>query len=142
MTALDFVNYDTEGFFDELFHDNAIPRHGSRLLVDTLNRLPPAELRLRQDTIDRALLRMGITFTVYGDESGTEKIFPFDIVPRIVEAFEWQHIEAGLKQRIIALNRFVDDIYHDQQIINDGIIPREILEKAKSYRPQCVQVNP
>ena len=142
MNALDFSSYDTEGFYDEIFAENSRPRSGSQLLIEALRRLPAVEVRLRQDTIDRALLRMGITFTVYGDDSGTEKIFPFDIIPRIVEAYEWQHIEAGLKQRIIALNHFINDIYHDQQIVNDGILPRSILEKAKSYRPQCVGLDP
>lgn len=142
MTALNFSEYDTEGFYDELFGENNRPRPGSQLLIDTLRQLPPAEVRLRQETIDRALLRMGITFTVYGDDSGTEKIFPFDIIPRIVESYEWQHIEAGLKQRIIALNHFINDIYHDQQIVNEGVVPRSIFEKAKSYRPQCAGINP
>lgn len=142
MATLDFAGYATDQFYDELFYENGKPRSGSRLLIETLNSLPASEIRLRQDTIDKALLRMGITFTVYGDDSGTEKIFPFDIIPRIVEAFEWQHIEAGLKQRIIALNHFIHDIYHDQQIVNDGVIPRAILAEAKSYRPQCVGIHP
>lgn len=142
MSTLDFANYDTEGFYDELFVEKSRPRPGSQVLIDTLSQLPADEVRLRQDTIDKALLRMGITFTVYGDESGTEKIFPFDIIPRIVEAYEWQHIEAGLKQRIIALNHFINDIYHDQEIIREGVVPRSILEKAKSYRPQCAGINP
>ena len=114
-----------------MFFDDGKPRPGARLLIESLDQLTPEEIRMRQSSINSALLRMGITFTVYGDESGTEKIFPFDIVPRIVEAFEWQHIDAGLKQRIKALNMFLDDIYHDQNIINDEIIPRAILEKAK-----------
>ena len=142
MTFLNGSGYDTKGFRDELFFDDGKPRPGARLLIESLDQLSPEEIRLRQSSINKALLRMGITFTVYGDESGTEKIFPFDIVPRIVEAFEWQHIDAGLKQRIKALNLFLDDIYHDQNIINDEIIPRAILEKAKSFRPQCVGVNP
>lgn len=142
MTSLTFSEYDTQNFRDELFFNDGTPRPGAQLLVDALNQLPTSEIRLRQSTIDKALLRMGITFTVYGDESGTEKIFPFDIVPRIVEAVEWQHIEAGLKQRIQALNLFIDDIYHDQNIVNDEVVPRAILEKAKSFRPQCVGINP
>jgi uncharacterized circularly permuted ATP-grasp superfamily protein len=96
----------------------------------------------RQEEIERALLRMGITFAVYGDTQGTERIFPFDIIPRIVEAYEWGHIEAGLKQRINALNRFIDDVYHDQQIVNDGIVPRHLLEKAKSFREACRGLKP
>lgn len=142
MDSLNFSGYETQDFRDELFFNDGTPRAGGQLLVDTINQLPGAEILLRQSAIDKALLRMGITFTVYGDDSGTEKIFPFDIIPRIVEAFEWQHMEAGLKQRIKALNMFIDDIYHDQNIVNDGILPRPILEKAKSFRTQCVGINP
>ncbi|MCA9065205.1 MAG: circularly permuted type 2 ATP-grasp protein [Planctomycetaceae bacterium] len=142
MSDLSFVDYTTDGFRDELFTDSGQPRPGSDLLVHAINQMPPGELQLRQDAINRALLRMGITFTVYGSEDGTEKIFPFDIIPRIVQAFEWQHIEAGLRQRIKALNCFIHDVYHDQQIIRDNVIPAGILEKAKSFRPQCVGLNP
>ncbi len=137
-----FVNYDTEAFHDELFDEHGRPRPGARLLVEKINSLQAGDLKQRQEAIDRALLRMGITFTVYGDDSGTEKIFPFDIIPRIVEAFEWNHIEAGLKQRIEALNLFINDIYHEQEIVNDGILPRELLVKAKSYREACKGLKP
>lgn len=137
-----FENYNTESINDELFRLDGTPRQGAKLLIEQLNGLTMDEIRERQQSMDRSLLHMGITFTVYGDESGTEKIFPFDLVPRIVEAFEWSHIEAGLKQRIRALNQFIDDIYHQQQIVNDGILPRELLEKAKSFRHQCVGLNP
>ena len=99
--------------------------------------LPPEELLQRQQAAERVLYRMGITFAVYGDEQGTEKIFPFDILPRIVSRGEWATIEQGLKQRIEALNLFVADVYHDQRIIRDGVIPRELLESARSYRPVC-----
>ncbi|GAB5444158.1 MAG: circularly permuted type 2 ATP-grasp protein [Fuerstiella sp.] len=142
MSGLNFSSYTTDGFRDESFYTDGQPRDGSRLLIETINRLSDGDLRRRQDAIDQTLLRMGITFNVYGDESGTEKIFPFDIVPRIVEAFEWQHIEAGLKQRIHALNLFLEDIYHDQNIVQEGILPREILAKAKSFRPQCKGIHP
>ncbi len=137
-----FHGYETENFYDELFDSDGQPRHGARVLVERINALAPGELKLRQEAIDRALLRMGITFTVYGDRQGTEKIFPFDIVPRIVEAEEWRYIEAGLKQRIEALNRFIGDIYHQQEIVRAGIVPRELLAKAKSYRKQCEGLNP
>ncbi len=137
-----FNNYDTEQFFDELFDEEGNPRVGARVLVNRINSLPAGELKQRQMAIDRALLRMGITFTVYGNQQGTEKIFPFDIVPRVVEAHEWQIIESGLKQRIEALNRFINDVYHDQEIIRAGVIPPEILAKAKSYRHQCQGLKP
>jgi uncharacterized circularly permuted ATP-grasp superfamily protein len=137
-----FFEYQTDGFYDELFDNRGQPRAGARLLIEKINSLAPGELRKRQEEIERALLRMGITFAVYGDTQGTERIFPFDIIPRIVEAYEWGHIEAGLKQRINALNRFIDDVYHDQQIVNEGIVPRYLLEKAKSYREACRGLKP
>jgi uncharacterized circularly permuted ATP-grasp superfamily protein len=137
-----FENYDTESIHDELLHEDGAARLGSKLLIEQLNSMSMEEIRHRQQAMDRALLHMGITFTVYGDESGTEKIFPFDLIPRIVEAFEWSHIEAGLKQRIKALNAFINDVYHKQEIVNEGVVPRELLEKAKSFRHQCVGLNP
>jgi uncharacterized circularly permuted ATP-grasp superfamily protein len=85
---------------------------------------------------------MGITFNVYGDEAGTEKIFPFDIIPRIVEAAEWEKVERGLMQRIQTLNLFIDDIYHDQRVLKDGVIPPELIHSAKSYRTQCAGFDP
>ncbi|MCA9036545.1 MAG: circularly permuted type 2 ATP-grasp protein [Planctomycetaceae bacterium] len=142
MRQFTFEDYDTEGFYDEIISEAGSPRSGSEILVSRINDLPLSELKFRQEAIDRALLRMGITFTVYGDEHGTEKIFPFDIIPRVVQAFEWAHIEAGLRQRIKALNLFLDDIYHSQNIVNEGIVPRSMLEKAKSFRPQCIGLNP
>lgn len=140
--ALNFHGYDPENFFDELFSPDGIPRHAARILVDSINALPEYDLLNRQEAIERALMRMGITFAVYGDTQGNEKIFPFDIVPRIISAIEWSHVEAGLKQRITALNLFVDDIYHDQHILNDGIVPRHLLENAASYRPECHGLEP
>ena len=137
-----FDSYDTENFFDELFDEAGQPRPGARLLIEKINELSSHDLRHRQQSIDRALLRMGITFAVYGDDQGTEKIFPFDIIPRIVEAREWRHIEQGLKQRIRALNHFIDDIYHHQEIINEGVVPRDLLAKATSYREPCRGLNP
>jgi uncharacterized circularly permuted ATP-grasp superfamily protein len=139
---LSFENYSTEGFFDELFNPHQQPRPQAEVLVQRINSLPIAEVIERQKAIERSLLRMGITFAVYGDAQGTEKIFPFDVVPRIVGAIEWQHIESGLKQRINALNQFIDDIYHDQHILHAGIVPRELIENAKAYRSMCRGMNP
>jgi uncharacterized circularly permuted ATP-grasp superfamily protein len=85
---------------------------------------------------------MGITFNVYGEQSGVEKIFPFDIVPRVVSASEWSRLEKGLKQRIHALNLFINDLYHEQKILKDGVVPRDIILSAKSFRQQCVGWNP
>ncbi len=139
---LDFSGYETDGFYDELFDENRQPRPGAELLANSIASLAPGELLRRQGAIDHAMMRMGITFTVYGDDRGTEKIWPFDIIPRIIGPTEWDVIDRGLKQRIQALNCFVNDIYHDQNIIQDGILPRELLEDAASFRPQCVGLNP
>lgn len=137
-----FASYDAGDFFDEMFDESGRPRSAAQAVVDFLNQLPPGEYLRRQEAVDQALLKLGITFTVYGDESGTEKIFPFDCVPRIVDTFEWSHIEAGLRQRIKALNAFIQDIYGEQQILNDGVIPRELVTGAKSFRQVCVGLKP
>ena len=103
---MQFTAYDTAGFFDEMFEADAHPRVGSALLVQRIQALPAGELLRRQRAAEQALLQMGITFNVYGDAAGTERIFPFDVIPRIVEASDWALIERGLKQRIQALNLF------------------------------------
>ena len=137
-----FEHYQTGPFFDEMFEAGGEPRVAARALVQLLETMTDGELLRRQQSAERALLHMGITFNVYGDSAGTERIFPFDLVPRIVAAAEWNWIEAGLKQRIRALNLFIDDIYHDQKIIKDGVIPAEIIGSASSFRKQCVDMNP
>ncbi|MFO1487724.1 MAG: circularly permuted type 2 ATP-grasp protein [Verrucomicrobiota bacterium] len=137
-----FDNYSVDGFHDEMFASDAGPRPCARRLLDTLANFPAGEILNRQRAAESLLLQMGITFNVYGEQAGVEKIFPFDILPRIVAAEEWRRIESGLKQRIHALNLFIDDLYHDQKIIKDGIIPAEIIYSAKSYRKQCIGWNP
>src|ERR1700694_693156 len=137
-----FGDYHTDGCFDEMFDEHSQPRAAARPLIQFMETLPDGELLRRQQSAERALLHMGITFNVYGDSAGTERIFPFDLVPRIVAAAEWNWIEQGLKQRIRALNMFIDDIYHDQKIVKDGIIPAEIISTASSFRKQCIGMNP
>jgi uncharacterized circularly permuted ATP-grasp superfamily protein len=140
---MELGGYDTGGFFDEMFEASGEPRPGSALLAQRLGALPLEEVQRRQQAAERALLAMGITFNVYGHEAGTEKIFPFDIVPRIVEAKDWAPIERGLRQRIRALNTFIHDVYHDQKIIKDGVIPRDIVETSKGYLPdRCAGLDP
>jgi len=137
-----FRNYQTENFFDEMFDEQNLPRPGAEAVVERFNALPLEELKRRQQAAEKALLQMGITFSVYGDEQGTERIFPFDIVPRIIPRNEWAEIEAGLKQRIQALNLFIDDLYHEQKILKDGIIPKELVFSASGYRTECIGLNP
>ena len=135
-------SYDPGQFFDEMFEAQDRPRPGSALLAKKIHSLADGELLRHQRTAECALLDMGITFNVYGDAAGSEKIFPFDVVPRIVEAAEWVGIERGLKQRIFALNAFIDDVYHDQKILKDGVIPIELVLSAKSYVAQCAGFTP
>ena len=137
-----FVRYETGGFFDEMFGANCQPRPAASALVHFIDTLPEGELLRRQQSAERALLHMGITFNVYGDNAGTERIFPFDLVPRIIAASEWNGIERGLKQRIHALNLFISDIYHDQKIIKDGVIPAQIIHSARCFREPCVGMDP
>jgi len=139
---MDFNSYDPEDYFDELFKSKGKPRPGTKLLIDRLKSFPEGEILRRQKAAEAALFNMGVTFTVYSDESGIEKIFPFDIVPRIIEPDDWELIEKGLKQRIYALNLFLDDVYHDQKIIKDGVIPKDILYSSKCIQPQCEGLNP
>lgn len=137
-----FKDYQTDGFYDELFEQPGRVRQGASLLVDRIECLPPGDLQRRQRATEASMMNMGITFAVYGDEQGAEKIIPFDIIPRIIEAPDWQRIEAGLKQRITALNLFLHDIYNDQKILADKVIPQDVILSAESYRKQCVGLKP
>jgi uncharacterized circularly permuted ATP-grasp superfamily protein len=138
-----FDTYDPGvGFYDELFAAPHQPRPQAIPLVDRIHSLGVEEVKQRQDAAQAAFSRMGITFGVYSDAQGSDRIFPFDVIPRILSAAEWQHLEAGLKQRIYALNLFIDDIYHDQKILEDGVIPREIIASAQGFLPACVGLTP
>lgn len=139
---MDFSTYDTENFYDELFESPGTPREYSAPLIDRINTMGFPELMRRKKAAEAALLQMGITFTVYGTDEGTDRIFPFDIIPRIIGTHDWCVIRDGLKQRICALNLFVDDIYHDQKILKDKIIPEELIHSGKSFRKQCIGLNP
>src|SRR5436309_6328185 len=137
-----FCGYETGDFFDEMFGENGQPRAVARPLARNIESLPDGELVNRQQAADQALIQMGITFNVYGESAGVEKTLPFDLVTRIVQAAEWDRIERGLKQRIRALNLFIDDLYHEQKILKDGVVPAEIVLSAKAYRKQCIGFNP
>src|SRR5260221_357475 len=127
MRLMDFATYEPAPFYDEMFDVRGRPRVGCELLARTLTMLPEDDLVRRQHAAERALLHMGITFNVYGHEHGTEKILPFDLVPRVVPAREWATIERGLIQRTRALNMFIDDVYHARRIVADGVVPRELV---------------
>lgn len=137
-----FDTYNPEDYYDEWFLENSQPRPQGATLVDKIHQLLPGELLQRQQAAQQALFKLGATFSVYGDQEGTERIFPFDVIPRLISAQEWTYLERGLKQRIHALNLFIDDIYHDQKIIKDGIIPQALIESAKGYLNPCLGLAP
>jgi len=137
-----FHDYEVGEFFDEMFGENGEPRAMARHLTRNMEALPEMELVNRQMAADRALVQAGITFNVYGEDVGIEKTMPFDLVPRIVAATEWDRIERGLKQRIRALNLFINDLYHDQKILKDGVVPKEIIGSSKGLHKQCMGINP
>ena len=139
---MNFNSYSTAGFFDEMFETDGAVRREAEPLVRMIESLDDGDLRRRQQAAERALLYSGITFNVYGDESGREKIFPFDIVPRIVKRVEWDRIERGLRQRIEALNLFIDDVYHEQKIIKDGVVPEHVIRSATAFREECIGLTP
>jgi uncharacterized circularly permuted ATP-grasp superfamily protein len=139
---MQFAAYETANFYDEMFLADGTPRAGARLLQERIASLPDGDLLARQAAAERLLLQNGITFNVYSDSAATEKIFPFDIIPRIVEAGEWDWLEKGLKQRVYALNLFIDDVYHEQKIIKDRVIPEALIQSARSFRRECVGLNP
>ncbi len=134
--------YSTDGFYDEAVGPDEKARRNYALLIQKLSDLPIEDLIRRHEAAERILFRMGITFNVYGDDQGTEKIFPFDIVPRIIAAEEWDHIERGLKQRIVALNMFISDVYAEQRILKENRIPRFLIETCKAYRELCHSLKP
>jgi uncharacterized circularly permuted ATP-grasp superfamily protein len=135
-------NYDPEDYYDELFMGPHQPRSQGELLVNRIDTLKEGELLQRQEAAQRALFKLGATFNVYSDGQGEERIFPFDVIPRIISAADWQFLEQGLKQRIHSLNLFIDDIYHDQKILKDGIIPAALIDSATGYLPPCMGLNP
>jgi uncharacterized circularly permuted ATP-grasp superfamily protein len=137
-----FNGYETGGFYDEMFDTNSLVREHARVVQDIIESLSDGQLLRYKHAAERLLLQLGITFNVYGDTAGAERIFPFDLIPRIIPAAEWDYIERGLKQRIHALNAFIDDIYHDQKILKDGAIPEAVIRSAVSYREQCHGLKP
>jgi uncharacterized circularly permuted ATP-grasp superfamily protein len=129
-------NYLLDHAYDEMFSGPGDLHHHCQQLLEHFISLPVEELQRRKQAADLSFLNQGITFTVYGREEGTEKIFPYDLVPRIITAAEWATVELGLTQRITALNLFLKDIYNEGRILQDGIVPRELVYTCKHYRRQ------
>ena len=140
---IDWNKYDTGPFYDELVKSPGEPRAYAKDLCDYIQDLSDAELQEYKAAAESAIKVMGITFRVYNDEEGSiDRVWPFDIVPRLIELKEWQQIEKGLKQRVKALNMFIDDLYNEQKIIEDGIFPRDLLTHSKNFLPECKGFSP
>ena len=129
-----FLNYQFDEAYDEMFDSPGVPRSHYQALFRTLLELPAEELRKSQQAADLSFLHQGITFTVYGNEQGTERVFPNDLLPRIISGQEWLRVERGLTQRITALNLFLEDVYNQGRIVSDGIIPRELIYSCRHFR--------
>ena len=129
-------DYFLDSAFDEMFDLEGQVRPHYESILNAMLAMPPDEVRRRKQSADLSFLTQGITFTVYGREEGTERIFPYDLIPRIVTSSEWTLIEKGLTQRITALNLFLRDIYHEGKILADGIVPREIVYSCRHFRRQ------
>jgi uncharacterized circularly permuted ATP-grasp superfamily protein len=127
--------------WDELVDSDGAPRAAAAALVAQLAALEHAELQQRQDLAEIDILTMGITFTVYSDGRGIDRAWPFDIIPRIIDASEWRRIERGLLQRLTAINLFIDDVYHDQKIVADGVFPAALLDDSINFRRECIGVD-
>jgi uncharacterized circularly permuted ATP-grasp superfamily protein len=137
-----FAAYEVGDFYDEMFEPKGSPRTACQNLFAHLERLDVHDLNRRQMQVDRSMLSLGITFNVYGSGQGTERIIPFDVVPRVLDSREWTQLETGLKQRVTALNAFLTDIYGPQRIVKDGIVPEEVIQTSASFRKQCVGLTP
>lgn len=138
-----FDGYDPTGWYDELVEGPGMPRAAARELLAHLQSLTLDELRARQRAAEIDIAASGITFSLYSEAEGNiDRAWPFDVIPRVFSSTEWARIEVGLAQRLRAINLFIDDLYHDQASLRDGIVPRELLESSPGWRPECVGISP
>ena len=140
--GIDWNAYQPNGFFDELVDAQGKIRTHGRKLADFFANLTGEELTHARIVADLAIKEMGISFTIYSEGNAIDRAWPVDLIPRIIAKKEWQKVEVGLKQRVKALNLFINDLYHEQKIVKDGIFPKELLEKSVNFRPQCVGITP
>ena len=134
---MDFKSYDIHpDFYDEMFLSEETPREYYRQLYETLQEFSAEQMVSIQEQVTRSFYNEGISFTVYGDDEGTERIIPIDCVPRVISSEDWNFLEAGLKQRVKALNSFLEDVYNDGKIIEDGVIPVDVVMECPQYRTE------
>ncbi len=141
--TIDWKSYQTDGLFDELMVEAGKPRSVANALCEHLSSLSDTDIGYCKAAAESAIKEMGITFTVYSEQEGSiDRSWPFDVIPRVMAKKEWDRIEQGLKQRVHALNLFIDDLYHQQKIVKDGVFPGELLANSVNYRPQCEGFSP
>src|SRR5579872_1636080 len=136
-----FEGYETGGFYDEMFIAPGQPRPQYVKLFQKLSAMAPAQFEERRRLADLSFLIQGITFTVYSDGQGTERLFPFDLIPRIIPHSEWQRVESGLAQRVVALNLFLQDVYGKQRIFADRQIPRSLVYSCKHFLREVIGIE-
>jgi len=137
-----FARYTEDSFYDEMFDEHGAPRAHYQGVFEQFSAMTAADFADRRHRADLSFLQQGITFTVYGESTNTERIFPFDLVPRIITARKWAKIRDGLKQRIRALNLFVHDVYHEQRILEDGVVPLDMVLGCPDYRREVYGIRP
>lgn len=137
-----WCEYSPGEFYDELFSSAGNPRPASRQLYEYLNTLSPDDIYQRKLTSEAAIVEQGITFTIYSDGKNIDRAWPFDIIPRVIDAKEWALAEKGLKQRLKALNMFIDDLYNGQNILKDGVVPEDVILTSRNFRRECMGVSP
>ncbi len=140
--TINWKEYNSKDCFDELITASGVPRAHARQLSKYLKSLSPEELKERKAASDLAITVMGVTYTVYNEQGRVETIWPFDIIPRIINKKEWDPLEAGLKQRVHALNLFIGDLYGEQKILKDKIIPKSLITGSRNFRKQAVGIKP
>ena len=128
--------------YDEMFLPSGEARGHCRQMLATLERMSSAEASEIQESVSRSFRNEGIAFTVYGKSEAKEQIIPVDCLPRLITSKDWKHIEAGLAQRLAALNKFLDDIYNDAKIVSDGVVPKDLVFDCPQFRPQMVGFSP
>ena len=136
-----FQGYEPGSFYDEVIAPNGLPRPCAAAMYESFASMPLGLFEERRQLADLSYLVQGITFTVYSDGRGTERLFPFDLVPRIIPRSEWDVIERGLAQRVMALNLYLRDIYGAQQILKDRILPRTLVYSCKHFRREMVGIS-
>jgi uncharacterized circularly permuted ATP-grasp superfamily protein len=142
MPVIDWTQYDCSAFHDELISTAGVPRDAANLICQYLGSMDQAELTQRQLDAERSILEMGVTFTVYSEGQNIDRAWPFDIMPRTIDATEWERIERGLVQRLTALNAFIDDLYRDQRIIADKIVPEDLISSSVGFLKACIGASP